>query len=104
MYGTTATDTYAGGQLIYALGGLTPAQLGNSSTLDASSGTLSLWDCTVGLPCANGVDGGDLAFKATIAAVPEPDGYALMIAGLGLIGFIVRRRPASRAGSVSLTT
>jgi hypothetical protein len=104
MYGTTTTDTYAGGQLIYALGGLTPAQLGNPSTLDASLGTLSLWDCTVGYPCANGVDGGDLAFKATIAAVPEPDGYALMIAGLGLIGFIARRRPASRAGSVSITT
>jgi hypothetical protein len=28
------------------------------------------------------------------AAVPEPDGYALMLAGLGVVAFIVRRRSA----------
>ncbi len=37
---------------------------------------------------------------AMIAAVPEPETYAMMLAGLGLLGFIARRRsklPASRA-------
>jgi len=29
------------------------------------------------------------------AAVPEPETYALMLAGLGLVGFAVRRRAAS---------
>jgi hypothetical protein len=27
-----------------------------------------------------------------VAAVPEPSNYAMMLAGLGLVGFIVRRR------------
>ena len=31
-------------------------------------------------------------FSATVAAVPEPETYALMLAGLGAVGFISRRR------------
>lgn len=41
---------------------------------------------------------GDLRFAAdgyaTLSAVPEAETYAMMLAGLGLIGFIVRRRHA----------
>lgn len=33
----------------------------------------------------------DLGYTA-VAAVPEPESYAMMLAGLGLIGFIARRR------------
>jgi hypothetical protein len=91
MYGTTTTDTYSGGQLMYALGGLTPSQLGNASTLDANAGTLSLWDCTVGFPCANGVDGGDLAFKATIAIL-EPGTAVQFLAGMAALGGLLRQR------------
>ncbi|MFZ4479310.1 MAG: PEPxxWA-CTERM sorting domain-containing protein [Rhodoferax sp.] len=29
---------------------------------------------------------------ATVAAVPEPESYAMMLGGLGLIGFVARRR------------
>ena len=38
----------------------------------------------------------DAAFTGafTVAAVPEPETYALMLAGLGLIGFTARRRQA----------
>jgi len=33
---------------------------------------------------------------APTAAVPEPEGYAMMLAGLGLIGFVAQRRMSSR--------
>lgn len=33
-------------------------------------------------------------YGATLAAVPEPETYAMMLAGLGLIGFVARRRQA----------
>ena len=32
-----------------------------------------------------------------VAAVPEPESYALLLAGLGLIGTVVKRRKAKRA-------
>ena len=46
----------------------------------------------------NGVTGPDFQFQADantsfqVAAVPEPQTYALMLGGLGFIGFLVRRR------------
>lgn len=35
---------------------------------------------------------GSVASAATFAPVPEPETYAMMLAGLGLMGFVVRRR------------
>ncbi len=55
----------------------------------ASGGTLKLfyWD-------SNNYDNtGSIA--ATVTAVPEPETYALMLAGLGLVGFMARRRAVS---------
>lgn len=34
----------------------------------------------------------NVGLSATVAAVPEPETYALMLAGLGLVGFAARRR------------
>ena len=34
----------------------------------------------------------DIAGTANVAAIPEPETYALMLAGLGLLGFAARRR------------
>ena len=39
--------------------------------------------------------GGSLLFSASIAAVPEPQTWALMLAGAGLIGRLARRRLAA---------
>ena len=38
------------------------------------------------------LNGADLTY---VAAVPEPETYALMLAGLGLVGFVARRRKAA---------
>jgi len=43
----------------------------------------------------NGI-GDNAAGFAPTAAVPEPEGYAMMLAGLGLIGFVAKRRMSSR--------
>jgi hypothetical protein len=41
---------------------------------------------------ANGVGIDDLFAPGAVAAVPEPESYALMLAGLGMIGLMMRRR------------
>jgi len=33
--------------------------------------------------------------NVSVAAVPEPETYALMLAGLGLLGFMARRKKAA---------
>jgi hypothetical protein len=33
--------------------------------------------------------------NVSVAAVPEPETYALMLAGLGALGFVARRRRAA---------
>lgn len=51
------------------------------------------------LPLDNGIrlvldgGGGNLTVAGSLAPVPEPEQYALMMAGLALIGFVARRRP-----------
>jgi hypothetical protein len=34
---------------------------------------------------------------ASVSPVPEPETYALMLAGLGLVGFMARKRKAKAA-------
>jgi hypothetical protein len=38
-----------------------------------------------------------MADNVTVTAVPEPETYALFMAGLGLMGFIARRRKNGQA-------
>jgi hypothetical protein len=41
--------------------------------------------------------GYNMQFTADITAVPEPEAYAMLLAGLGMIGFTVRRRKNDQA-------
>jgi hypothetical protein len=41
---------------------------------------------------ANAAWNGNSLSLAVSAPVPEPETYALMLAGLGLVGFVARRR------------
>ena len=41
---------------------------------------------------ATGSGGGNYLVSLNVAPVPEPETYALMMAGLGLMGFVARRR------------
>ena len=36
--------------------------------------------------------GGSVGAMSNVNAVPEPETYALMLAGLGVMGFVARRR------------
>ncbi len=45
-------------------------------------------ECPGGAACVRG----SADFTGTVAAIPEPETYALMLAGLGAVGFVARRR------------
>ncbi len=59
-----ATDTVGGGGAYY-----------KTSSIGAANLTLAIW-----------------TKQATATAVPEPEAYAMMLAGLGLVGFAARRQ------------
>lgn len=53
---------------------------------------LTLSDADVGASNTRGTYQMDINLVGNVAAVPEPETYALMLAGLGLMGFVARRR------------
>jgi hypothetical protein len=42
--------------------------------------------------CQSNCEGENLVRESSVPAVPEPETYALMLAGLGLVCFVARRR------------
>ena len=61
---------------------------GLNSTTTNTAQILSVWKETPGSPTQD---------LAVFAPVPEPDTYAMMLAGLGLMGFVARRRRQNAA-------
>lgn len=78
---------------------LTPAQNNKLAYADCTTGSLMgmMGTCMTGWLTAAGATGGtmrgvDQITQTITAAVPEPETYAMLMAGLGLVGFIARRR------------
>ncbi|MEO5845519.1 MAG: PEP-CTERM sorting domain-containing protein [Caldimonas sp.] len=59
-----------------------------------------LYDVVIGFNDGLQVDGDydDLIVGLKVAAIPEPETYALLLAGLGAVGFIARRRQRQPQG------
>jgi hypothetical protein len=78
------------------LNALTPAQLSRVAYADCAPGGMMGATCMTGTSeAAYGAIGtmSGVPYSQTItAAVPEPETYAMMMAGLGLVGFMSRRR------------
>lgn len=80
-------------QGVFAVAGAPSGHLWNVYTLNVTgaAGSSSLMFRAVGVDDSYG---GSLDAVSVTTAVPEPETYALMLAGLGAIGFVARRRKA----------
>lgn len=90
------------------LAALTSAQTYKLAYADCTPGSLmgmgmGAKTCMTGWLTSAGGTGGTMMgvdqITQTITPVPEPESYALMLAGLGLMGFLVRRRKAGRSSN-----
>lgn len=83
-------------------GGGSTTNLGSYS-FDGTTG--STWHSMMGLAAGNyfyeikgtatGTSGGFYSISSTVTPVPEPESYAMLLAGLGVVGSLYRRRKTS---------
>ena len=84
--GIAVANSYVSGAPLSATGTWSGLEL---SRLGVAAGDSFTWTWS-------GVDGGDF-LTIEVSAVPEPSSYALLIAGLGLVGFAARRARSRKA-------
>ncbi|MES2162598.1 MAG: choice-of-anchor C family protein [Pseudomonadota bacterium] len=84
-------DVFVGGNH-YAFDGSSPVT-NYTFNFTTAGGSQALVFSSVG---GDGYSGAVLDNVSVTAAVPEPETYAMMLAGLGLVGFIARRRKAAK--------
>ena len=70
----------------------TGAQMVNLSFNDLASGWYTLY---IGGTDANALNGG---YDLVVSAVPEAETWAMLLAGLGLIGWSLRSQPREESG------
>ena len=70
--------------------------LGVIHTVTRTSTTVSnnIFSNEYGLSTFTLTSNGQLAYAAAIAPIPEPETYAMLLAGLGFMGFVARRKQA----------
>jgi hypothetical protein len=73
------------------LPGVHPTDSWSLSAFGLTSGSYALKVDGQVIGSGGGAFGGDLA----VAAVPEPETYGMLLAGLGVVGFLARRRKAA---------
>ncbi len=71
---------------------LTQAQLDKVAYADCAPGGMMGAVCMTGIAGGGTMSGYPVSQVITLAPVPEPESYAMLLAGLGLLGFIARRR------------
>lgn len=66
---------------------------GSFSYTDADEGEIrSIALNSAGIGALNSAFGGEFGIGGSVAPIPEPETYAMLLAGLGLIGWVARRR------------
>jgi hypothetical protein len=67
---------------------------GQTTATTSGTGNYNYWEIETKFTLSSGKDVATMSGLAEITPVPEPESYAMLLAGLGIIGAIARRRAA----------